>query len=90
MKEIYSKLDVADNKIFEFRKKLEQQAKDDSKLLNDKLHRLTKDIEGLKEYGSVIMKDTAIEVLANCRGRITDLKSKLKDLNRRELLLGID
>lgn len=59
-------------------------------MFNDKLHRLTKDIEGLKEYGSVIMKDTAIEVLTNCRAKITELKTELKDLNRRELLLSID
>jgi len=51
---------------------------------------LIKEIESLKEYGSVILKDAAIELLENCRNRISKLKEDLKNLNKREALLGID
>jgi dynein heavy chain, axonemal len=51
---------------------------------------LIKEIEGLKEFGSIILKDTAIELLNSCRKKVQDLKEELKDLNKREVLLGME
>jgi hypothetical protein len=49
-----------------------------------------KEIESLKEFGSEILKDSALELIGSCRKKITDFKVELKDLNKREGLLGID
>lgn len=51
---------------------------------------LGKEIETLKEFGSVILKDSALELLSNCRQKINQLKLELRDLNKREGLLAID
>jgi dynein heavy chain, axonemal len=69
---------------------LEFQTKDDGKSFGNKLFYLIKDIETLKEFGSIILKDSAIELLTNCRNKIQDLKNELRDLNERETLLGME
>lgn len=89
MKEIYQKLDLAESKIFAYRKNLELQTKEDGKAFGNKLFYLIKDIETLKEFGSIILKDSAIELLEKCRNKIQELKNELKDLIERETLLGM-
>lgn len=44
LRDIYFKLDTAESKIFDYRKRLELQAKEDSKLFHSKLYQLVKDI----------------------------------------------
>lgn len=50
-------------------------------MFGNSLSSLIKEIENLKEFGSIILKDSAIELLSNCRKKIQELKNQLKDLN---------
>ena len=47
-------------------------------------------MEKIKDYGSKMLKDSALEVLKDCRENIKTCKALVTDLNERELLLGMD
>lgn len=67
LRDIYGKLDSADTQIFEMRKELETEAKKESVEFYKKFQFLIVEIETLKEFGSNMLRDSALELLGSCR-----------------------
>ena len=70
-------------KIFEQRKKLEGLAAQDSKFFTMKVKELATEVEKLKEFGSRMLKDSALELLKQCRDATTFNTKFVADLNER-------